>query len=411
MRKIAYIYKNCIITFMLLISGYLSISSFFLNADIPLDGVSEKTVFQKALWPLTVLLTLLVLYALHKYKKQIASINTRKLVSFLILYDFVLCMLWIVLSNTKEGADQAQVLYSARQFAVGNYEKLAYNQYMGLYPFQLPLALLYEPFYLLFGDVTPFLWQLINAFLICAIQYLLYLIIKNYVHKKEHINLYLLLQLGNLPLILYVSFIYGTVIGLFFSLMAIYFFNKYSTNCKLQYLIFSALCISFSCLLRTNNIITMIALIILSVMSAFCEKKRTLLLIPLSLLLFCCGRQSIYTLYEMRSGMEICDGVPSTMHIAMGLSDNTERAAGWYNGYTWDTYYDLGCDNTAANTFAMERIHESLQKFRSSISYTASFFQEKINSTWLNPDFQGLWNNEHHGHYVACAPVIYNLFT
>lgn len=155
----------------------------------------------------------------------------------------------------------------------------------------------------------------------------------------------------------------------------------------------------------------MIALIILSVMSAFCEKKRTLLLIPLSLLLFCCGRQSIYTLYEMRSGMEICDGVPSTMHIAMGLSDNTERAAGWYNGYTWDTYYDLGCDNTAANTFAMERIHESLQKFRSSISYTASFFQEKINSTWLNPDFQGLWNNEHHGHYVACAPVIYNLFT
>lgn len=105
MRKIAYIYKNCIITFMLLISGYLSISSFFLNADIPLDGVSEKTVFQKALWPLTVLLTLLVLYALHKYKKQIASINTRKLVSFLILYDFVLCMLWIVLSNTKEGAD------------------------------------------------------------------------------------------------------------------------------------------------------------------------------------------------------------------------------------------------------------------------------------------------------------------
>lgn len=38
-------------------------------------------------------------------------------------------------------------------------------------------------------------------------------------------------------------------------------------------------------------------------------------------------------------------------------------------------------------------------------------FGEKINSTWLNPDFQALWNNSHHGHYVACAPVIYNLFT
>lgn len=409
MKKITNFYKSCTIIFMLLITGYLSISSFFLNADMPLDGVSEKTVFQKTLWPFTILLTLLVLYALHKYQTTIAAMDTQKLVWFLIIYDFVLCMLWIVLSNTKEGADQAQVLYSAKQFATGNYERLAYNQYMGLFPYQLPLSLLYEPFYLLFGDVTPFLWQFINAFLICTIQYLLYLIVRNYLNLKEHINLYLLLQLGNLPLILYTSFIYGTIIGLFLALAAIYLLFQYAAQHKWKHLLLSSLFIACSCLLRTNNIIVMIALIIFSILLAY-GNKRILLLIPLSILLFSCGKQSVYRFYEARSGISICNGEPFTMNIAMGLSDNSERAAGWYNGYTWDTYYDLGCDTAAASTFAMERIHESLQKFRSSISYTCDFFQEKINSTWLNPDFQGLWNNEHHGHYVARAPIINNLF-
>ncbi|MCM1264092.1 MAG: hypothetical protein NC313_15375 [Butyrivibrio sp.] len=411
MDRIQTFAKNIVIFFFLVITGYLSVSSFLINADMPLDGISERTVFHKNLYLLTLIFLIFILYMVCRFKERIASADTKKLVRCLIFYDFILCILWIVLCNTREGADQAQVLYAAKGFAEGNYEKLAYNQYMGMFPYQLPLALLYEPFYILFGDVTPFLWQLINAVLICAIQYLLYLIVRNWRTEKVVVNWYLLLQFGNLPLILYVSFIYGTIIGLFLALAALWFLLKYSTERKWKCLILSALCIACACLLRTNNVIVMIALIIVAVMSAMRSDKRLLILIPMFVLFFGCGRWSVCKFYEMRSGMKISDGVPAAMFIAMGLSDNTERAAGWYNGYNWDVYLELDCDNGAAGTFARDRIRESLSKFRSSPAYTWKFFLEKTHSTWLNPDLQGLWNNDHHGHYVARAPVVNNLFT
>lgn len=195
-----------------------------------------------------------MLYVLHRYKEKLVAANTRKLVMVLLIYDFILCMFWIVLSNTIEGADQAQILYAAKQFAAGNYEKLAHDKYMGLFPYQLPLALLYEPFYLVFGDVTPFLWQFINAFLICGIQYFLYLIAEKCFKKNGIINLYLSFQFGNLPLILYVAFVYGTVIGLFFALLSVWFLLKYAGDYKWRNLVLSALCLMCSCLLRTNNL-------------------------------------------------------------------------------------------------------------------------------------------------------------
>lgn len=411
MKKIQDFVRGAMMFFFLIITGYLSVAGFFLNADIPLDGVSEQTVFHKNLWPVTIFFTGFVIYAVYKFRERITATDTGKLIKMLLAYDFCLCVLWIALCNTKEGADQAQVLYAAKAFVQGNYEKLTYNQYMGLCPHQLPLALLYEPFYILFGDVTPFLWQFINAVLICAIQYLLYFIVKSCCSRKGLVNLYLLLQFTNLPIILYVSFIYGTIIGLFWALAAVCFLLVSLADCKWTQLLLSAFCIACSCLLRTNNIIVLIAMMIVAVMSAARGRKKLLLLIPLSFLFLYGGRLLVYKFYEVRSGMEISDGIPPAMYIAMGLSNNTERAAGWYNGYTWDVYLELNCDRAAVRSFAAVRISEALKRFCSSAGYTGCFFNEKILSTWLNPDFQGLWNNEHHGHYVARAPVIYNLFT
>lgn len=416
MKKLPVLYKNIIVVFMLIILGYLSVSSFFLNADIVLDGFSEKTTFVKTFWPITLLLVLAVIFLLHKFKSRIANADTGKLLRNLLIFDFLLCMLWIVLSNTREGADQAQVLYAAKSFANGDFSKLAADKYMGMFPYQLPLALLYEPFYLLFGDVTPFLWQFINAFLICGIQYLLFLITKEFCDSKAYLNRLLLLQFLDLPLILYVAFIYGTVIGLVLGLAAVYLLLKYISGNRFRHLLLSCFFIACACLVRTNNLILLIAVIIIALIHACTRNKTALLVIPISILFFFGGKLAVEQIYEVRSGMEISKGEPASLNIAMGLSDNEERAAGWYNGYTWDTYLELNCDYEASHKFAMERIQESLSKFASSPSYAFSFFGEKINSMWLNPDFQGMWNcNNHHGyfssHYVALAPIVYNLFT
>lgn len=356
-------------------------------------------------------MTGILLLFLDKLKAEIATLDESKLVRALLVFDFILCMLWIVVSNTKEGADQAQVLYAARDFVNGDFSKLEKDKYMGMYPYQLPLSFLYEPFYFLFGDVTPFLWQFINVFLICGIQYLIYRISQKSIKSEQYMNYIVLFQFFDLPIILYVAFVYGTIIGLFFSLCSIEALYVFWSTGKKFHLVWVCLSMTAACLLRTNCLIFAIALFIIVILYALETKnKKILFIIPLILLLIFSTKRIIINQYEARSGVEIGNGVPMTMNIAMGLSENEEKAAGWFNGFTWYTYLELECDEGAAKEFAANSISTSLNTFFSNPLGALVFFTEKINSMWLNSDFQGLWNNEHHGHYIGQAPIIYNLF-
>ncbi len=413
MKKIESFGKNVIVVFFVCMMLYLTVSSLFVSADIALDGM-EKTTFHGKIWPVTLLFAAMVVAVIYRFREKIENADSHRLMRVLLVYDFLLCIFWMVVANTKEGADQAQVLYAAKQFCIGDYRKLAADQYMGMFPYQLPLALLYEPFYKLFGDVTPFLWQLVNTFLICLCQYFIYKIIREVCENKMIVNIAVLLQFLNFPLILYVSFIYGTVIGMTFALAAIYFGIRVIQGESHGWRngMLSAVFLAMACLLRNNCLIWAIAAFIVAGIAAVAKKNiRLLLYIPLVLAVFIGARTAVYKCYELRSGMEVDKGMPSSLFIAMGLAENEERANGWYNGYNWDTYLELGCDREKAVAFADNAIQDQLDKFAKDPVYALGFFREKIDSTWLNPDFQGLWNNHHHGQAIACAPVIYNLYT
>lgn len=404
------IYEKTVSTLMLIFVTYLTVKSIFIHMDMPLNQVSEKSIIRSNIWPVYILMAALLFFCLYKNREKIKNIEEQKLLRNLVVYDFLLGILWLVLANTREGADQAQVLYAAKQFTQGNFSKLSPDQYMGMFPYQLPLALLYEPFYILMGDVTPFFFQLINIFLICGIQILLYKLGKDWLfpeYKSAGVCI-LLAEFLDLPIILYVSFVYGTVIGLFFSLLAFYLFCKSERKSVL----FLASCsMALACLLRMNNMVFMIAFNIIGILLAITKKKAKALIVLISIVVLFAGRYGVNKIYELRSGMEIPKGEPLTLNIAMGFSENEERAPGWYNGYTWDKYLELGCDYELSDSFAKEEIRKSLTHFGNDPLYALSFMQKKIDSMWLNPDFQGLWNNEHHGQYVACAPIIYNLYT
>lgn len=404
--------EKVVLVCMTVCTAYLAIQSFLMNAVMKLDGISEKTYFERDVWSLTIIVMLIILFVLFKMQTKIKQWDTKKMEQALICFDFILCMAWIVIANTKEGADQAQVLYAAAQFVKGDFSKLASDQYMGFFPYQLPLALLYEPFYLLFRDVTPFIWQLINAFFICGIQFFLYLVAMKMLHEQFVRNVFVILQFCNFPLILYVSFIYGTIPGLFLVLVATYALIRFFETEKKVWFCISIGSIVFACLLRMNNIIPLIALCMVSFCCSMNKKKyRYLIFIPTVICLLLGMRQGVYELYEYRSGIEISKGQPFLLSIAMGLSENEERAAGWYNGYTWDVFIECECNYELAKEFAEQSLQNTWSIFKECPTRAIHFFVEKINSMWLSPDFQGLWNNEHHGQVIGLAPIIYNLYT
>lgn len=417
MKQTLNIFKIIVLIFAIPILLYLSLGSLFINAKLEVSQVSEKTEFVHTLWFLLLAALIIFVVLIYKFKDKITSLNSEKLIKTLIAYTYVFTTCWIIIANVHEGSDQGQVFKAAQQMLEGDFSTFNVDGYMGMYPFQLGLALLYQPFFLLFGNTTAFVWQLINVFLICFIQFFLYKIVCMMTEDRFSINLFLILEFLDLPLLLFVSFVYGTVIGHSLAITAMFFLMKACTGKEhtILNIIIAALLITFGALVRNNNLIIIIAMCIL-VVGCFLESKRgkLLLFIPLVIILFSVSHKGVFMYYEWACQGQYTGigsyGQPTTLAVAMGLSENEELANGWFNGYTWDKYIELGCDPEVADKFARERISESLNKFVSSPSYAFSFFSEKLNSMWLNPDFQSLWNSGRHGNYIGESPVIYNLY-
>lgn len=138
MKKIESFGKNVIVVFFVCMMLYLTVSSLFVSADIALDGM-EKTTFHGKIWPVTLLFAAMVVAVIYRFREKIENADSHQLMRVLLVYDFLLCIFWMVVANTKEGADQAQVLYAAKQFCIGDYRKLAADQYMGMFPISFRL--------------------------------------------------------------------------------------------------------------------------------------------------------------------------------------------------------------------------------------------------------------------------------
>lgn len=403
------LFEYIVIVPVLLISGYLFIESLFVRADLVINMESEKTYFVKNNILISFIFITAILFISFLITKKLANVKEKTLLTVLVAYTFVVEIIIAIVLNTVPGADQSSVLYAAGSFASGDYRMLQYNWYLGFYPFQLPLVMLDEMLYHIFGGSTFIFWNFLNAILISLIQYLIFKIISVTVRDETEKRWVYLFLYYDFPILLYVSFVYGTIISLALCLWAILILIN-PVNEKWTKIIGASLLMAVACLLRNNSLVIFIAISIYCVWELIKKNKKLILFIPATLIIFFAAKQGINAWYEFRSGIQISDGVPVQLHIATGLSENDVMANGWYNKFTYDKYIELDFDNELAKQFGEEEIKKSLAKFGESPEYAYHFFKEKICSTWTNSDFQGLWNNEHHGQYKVLLHIVDNLY-
>jgi hypothetical protein len=74
----------------------------------------------------------------------------------------------------------------------------------------------------------------------------------------------------------------------------------------------------------------------------------------------------------------------------MGMQESA-RAPGWYNGFSYSPYVNNNCDPIATTEVAKQAIKESLEKFKADPMYAAEFYTEKFVSQWNEPTYQGFW--------------------
>jgi len=326
----------------------------------------------------------------------IKKINTNKLLAVLLLYTFVAAVFWISITQSIPGADQMEVSKVAVDFSRDNFFAFEKGKYLFMYPFQLGITGLLEAVYRISGGEAFWVFQYLNAVLVCFGFYFMYKI-TNILFKDDKINnILLMLLFGCFPPIMYCAFVYGNIMSLMLCLFSLWMLLEYLETEKIWFAIAAIIAISLALIVKNNSLIVLTAMAVLLVLSFLKSRKIVnLLLVVLLILGSMLPVMLLNSFYESRSGIKINDGVPKIVWVAMGLQ-NGPSGPGWYNEYSYTAYAENNYDREKTVLQAEKSIADSMAAFQSNPGYADSFFYEKFVSQWNDPSYQGFWVSRRH---------------
>ena len=320
----------------------------------------------------------------------IAKIPTRKLRFTASIFICFIGILWIFMSRSYPVHDQSIVSNAAGEFLSGNFQQLNPGEYLYRFTHQLGIVFIFQLIYSVVGAGNSTFIMILNVILLCGTYNLLFMILKQFTSSTRIHNLYWFIAFFNFAPVFYCTFVYGTIIGLFFAVAGIYFLIKFIQTEKFSSFVFSFFLFAICCIAKSNFQIFVIAAFIVLLFKGAQQKK--LLFIPLAIIItlsmFCSSFIKMY--YSSVSGIDIGKGSPATLYIAMGLQEGP-CGNGWYNQYNVKTYASANNDYDKANIIAKEDISKTLSKFGKNPLYAANFFFDKTISQWNDPTFQSLW--------------------
>ncbi len=308
---------------------------------------------------------------------------------------YTVMALYLILNVDTTLRDDAKLVHlAALDFLDGNYDKMAPDHYMGYYPYQTGL-MLYDALVYRFGKngVTPFL---ANFCFVLGIQYLIWQIADT-VFQSRPVNLVTMgLSFAFLPQFFFILFVYGTIPGLFFMLLAFYNGLRFSRTGSWRRMLVTALSCGAAVILRKNNLIGMIALVIFLFLRALEKERKGRFLTAVCLTVLCTMviNQQLLSAVEAKTGQNLHDSMPSSLFIAMGtdLDNNQVRGPGWYNRYTIDTLKSCDYDREAAAKIGWQKVAENLKDTIENPARAFRFYGKKLVSTWCDSQFQSIWS-------------------
>ena len=215
--------------------------------------------------------------------------------------------------------------------------------------------------------------------------------ISNILFDDEDTN-YIVVILGALcfPLIFYVAFVYGLLPGMFLTLVAYYYFIKYTKEKHWYQLVISALSINLAILLIGNNLIHLLAIFAVAVIYFIRNKDWKVIAFILSCIFLMSASKSVITnYYEVKSQKGIAEGVPKITWIAMGMQEG-EREAGWWNRFNYDIMPEEEYDTKRITEISKTSMKQRLNVFRDNPKYAFDFYQRKYENQFIEPTFQSL---------------------
>ena len=331
----------------------------------------------------------------------IAKLRFRYEAAVLAVWTVGIGLVWVFSSQVMPTFDSAYVAEIAQAFTQGDFSDMA-GDYIRAYPFQLGYIELCE---LILRAATVVRGAPPDTFLVLeaanvgflAAAYVGLLALAKLLFREPRAgHLTFLLLLFCAQPVIFCVFTYGIVPGICFAVWAIVFQTLWFRQGKLRYGLLSALCIALAVLVKSNNLIVLIAMLITAALRLL-KRKRYGKDIAVMLAACLCAltvSPAVRVVCEKRSGVTPEPGMPYISWIAMGLSES-RRAPGWYSNVTSDVKFEeLDYDADALAAYSKEVIGERIDYFCTHPQYTRDFFYRKFVSQFNETTYQSIWNNK-----------------
>lgn len=405
--KISTILNKCLQIFSILVVGCIFIINFFYNSTVSYDANEKILIEPHFVKSMIFIIFAAIIFAVFPFKKKLEKIKEKHF--FLTLTAlFTLMAIYLIcnVDNTIR-ADALETTNCAKLFLSGDKSIFAKGNYMYIYPHQIGLMLYKALLHLFFEDNS--ISFVTNFLLVLGINFFTYKISDLIFANRLTNNITILLSFLFLPQFFFILFAYGTVPGLFFTILSVYFALRFSKNLHYRDLILTIISGSIAVILRKNFLICIIAIVIFLCLDLFKKFSFKHLILMVSIIIF-----AIIPLKTLQNYFVVeSKGVPSTLWIAMGTDiDNNHRGPGWYDGTSYSIYVSEDYNSEKAAQIATQKIKDNLQKMKNSPVSAAKFFAKKVISQWADPVFQSVWSGplEDCNQYTK-TPFLKSIFT
>ena len=408
---------NVLCLFVFLAFGYIALMAFFQTSVIDSTKYASEVILYTAdIVPLNLLLTVLFvvfLFAMRRFYDFFARVNLRAMEVGMSLLVVFAGLLWVLTVRSVPAADSYNLYEAASGAAKGDYTSMQnganfYNNafyngysYFHFYPFQLGFVAFCELIYRIFGTESSMSIQILNVLAVGAAYFALARITRLLFKRKSAEFIAILLLLGCLQPVLFCTFVYGNIIGMSFAVWASLLLIKYFQTGRYRWAIGSGLLLIMATLIKYNNLIYLVAFVIMLVIHIVREKKWQSAVAAVAMIVAVLGSNALVIMhYEGRSGIQFAEGVSQTLYLDMGLNESY-MAPGWYGVIAKDTYINYyltpkfsGNPNASidnANEKAKRDIDKRMNVFYDDFEYGTEFFSKKILSQWNEPTFESIW--------------------
>lgn len=386
--------EKTVIIFSLLLFGILTGMSLFTTVYFQADYAGEVPISRTDFFPvalggaaaLGVLLLVLGFWATREEEE--AEKRLKILLSAVLIWVLAAGSLWVFLAHYAPMYDQKLIATSAARFLEGNYGRLDSGKYLYTNPHQLGITAWAQLVFWLFGAENYLAFGLLNVAGTAVSVYAGYRITRYLFSELKAAAYYLGLMGSCFPLLFYSPYVYGDVLAVTLSLLAVWQLLRYLREDKKSGALFLAASLALAVLIRNNSLIVLIACAgVLLVKSIVKKNPRYFLCILLLVLGVIGSRKGLEAYYERSSGREINSGMPMILYVAMGMQEG-DKEAGWYNGY--HTYiYQQVCQfhGPTAQELGVAEVRSRAKEFLKDPAYAFDFYYRKFNSQWNEPTY------------------------